>query len=578
MNYAPIDGLRLLAVETGVLAALTVLAFLFFRLLRPSMSQPRWLKAILAGNLRPVLLVIVVALVGRALLVPWIGIPQPRINDEYSYLLMGDTFAHLRLANPTPPAWEHFETFHVNLTPTYHSKYPVAPGLVLALGEIVFHAPWMGVYLSTALLCGAICWTLRAFVPPGWALLGGLLATVRIAFFSYWMNSYWGGTLAALGGTLALGAVVRLFQPTRPEESRTLPATVFAFSLLLLAASRPFEGLAFSLPLLAYFAYRLMRGLPRQEFRLQSTALPVAGIVAAGVLLMAWYNQRTTGNPLLMPYVLNERTYSSLPLFFGQHARPQTPARDPVFAKYYTVEAEEHGYEQTGSLAGLVGLEVRRLWTNWFFYVGPALSFPLLIGLLLCVKERRLWLPLAVTVSTAAAVALCVFSQPHYFAPATIAIYIFAIAGLHHLWAQRGAGERGFAAAVCLAVIAVSLTRNTGSTAINSTFSFPNIRHLVAQQLESEPGKHLVLVTYDMDRHYPGDELVHNWADFSSAKILWARSKGTGSDSDLCRAYPDRSFWSVATDDVNFSLNPLDLCKEPERGRGESVAQKLVKP
>ena len=51
MNYAPIDGLRLLAVETGVLAALTVLAFLFFRLLRPSMSQPRWLKAILAGNL-----------------------------------------------------------------------------------------------------------------------------------------------------------------------------------------------------------------------------------------------------------------------------------------------------------------------------------------------------------------------------------------------------------------------------------------------------------------------------------------------------------------------------------------------
>jgi hypothetical protein len=89
---------------------------------------------------------------------------------------------------------------------------------------------------------------------------------------------------------------------------------------------------------------------------------------------------------------------------------------------------------------------------------------------------------------------------------------------------------------------------------------FPNLRELIARQVEKEPGKHLVLVSYDMQHHYPGDELVYNGADFPSEKILWARAKGAGSDSDLCQAYSDRTFWSMTSDDVSFSLHPLQLC------------------
>ena len=141
------------------------------------------MNAILAHNWRAVLLVIAVALAGRALLLPRVGVPYPRIDDEYSYLLMGDTFAHGRLANPTPPAWQHFETFHVNLIPTYHSKYPIAQGLVLAVGEVMFRQPWVGIYLSTAILCGAICWSLQAFVPSGWALLGSIVRRISSGSF-----------------------------------------------------------------------------------------------------------------------------------------------------------------------------------------------------------------------------------------------------------------------------------------------------------------------------------------------------------------------------------------------------------
>ena len=54
---------------------------------------------------------------------------------------------------------------------------------------------------------------------------------------------------------------------------------------------------------------------------------------------------------------------------------------------------------------------------------------------------------------------------------------------------------------------------------------------------------------------------MHNGAEFSDEKILWARSKGYYNDSGLCHDYSDRTFWSVNTDDTHVSLVLLDLCK-----------------
>jgi hypothetical protein len=565
MSYVPINGLLMLAVETSILVAFTILAFLFLRFFGGTISEPNWLGALLAHNWRAVLLVIALAMLGRALVLPWIGVPYPRIDDEYSYLLMGDTFAHGRLANPTPPSPQHFETFHINLTPTYHSKYPISQGVVLAIGEVVFHQPWVGIYLSTAVLCGAICWTLQAFLPPGWALLGGLFALCRLALFSYWMNSYWGGSVAAAAGALALGAVVRLFQKKRTARVRTLLTCLFVCSLLLLANSRPYEGFAFSVPLVIYFAYKLTVGVRTRDLQLRTTLIPFIAVGLLGAAWMGFYNKSTTGNPFLLPHLLNERVYSPLPLFFWQKPKGELTFHDPVFQKFYEVTREEYSYEETKTFAGVVSTEASRLVTNWFFYCGLALSFPAIVGILSLWRQGPGRLAIFAAASLSLAVALCTYTMFHYAAPATVTVYLFATEGLRYLWEQRTTGERAFVLAVCFTVLVTSLTRETASAAVNAVFTFPDNRRLIEYQLKDQPGKQLVLVSYDLEHHYPGEELVHNGADLESQKILWGRSKGAGNDSDLCSFYSDRNFWSVTSNDVSFSLKPLDLCGNSDR-------------
>jgi hypothetical protein len=564
MNYAPLPALRVVGVETAILLAFFLAAYLSIRLWRPLIaSPPAWLAWILARNHRAVLVVIITALLGRAYLLPILGIPLPRINDEYSYLVMADTFAHHRLANPTPRAWPHFEMMHENMLPTFHSKFPVSQGLALAFGQILFHLPWIGVYLSTALLCGAICWSLQAFVPPAWAFFAGMFAVFRLALLSYWMNSYYGGSLAALGGAIALGALARLFEPSATPRRRIALAVAFALAILLIATSRPYEGLAFSLPLLAYFCYRIAASPGPAKGQRAVVFGAVAGIGLAGLFAQGYYDRQTTGDPLLLPYALHERVYATMPLFIWQRPKPAITPHDPVFAKYY--EILDIGYREMQTPAGYLKIEAPRFLLHWFFYAGVALTFPALIGLLLCLKTPRVRLAFFALLFIMLALLLSVHSMPHYFSTATVVVYLFADAGLDYMWNRRRDGERAFVIAVCLTAILAPLARQTGSTALFAQFAFRDTHREVAQRLDSEPGKHLILVTYDLERHSPFNEIVHNTADFDSQKIIWARAKGGANDADLCQAYPGRRFWSLYTDDLDFSLNPSALCMQDTR-------------
>ena len=295
----------------GIETLVTLLVLLLFALLpvRLAVVFPEGsLRSFAQKRLRACAAVFLLSFFGRIALLPIEPFPPPRVQDEFSYLLASETFAHGRLTNPTPPQWHHFEAFHVLMQPTYMSKYGAAAPLFMAFGERFFGTPRVGVLLSMALAAASLCWMLQAYLPAEWALLGGLVAIVRMSWFSYFGNGYWGGSVAMLGGCLLLGAAARLARRPKPRYG-----ILMALALILLANSRPFEGALLSLPVCFYTLWVLLK--KRATFRV---LLPGLAVLLVGTILTGYYCHRVTGR-LMFPWVAHWHQWGMAPPFlFGK--------------------------------------------------------------------------------------------------------------------------------------------------------------------------------------------------------------------------------------------------------------------
>jgi hypothetical protein len=508
----------------------------------------------LAGLKRASLLLLFLGVFGTRLAVlPRLSVPVPGIHDEYSYLLLGDTLAHGRLTNPSHPLWMSFETFHVNWFPTYASKYPPGQGAVLALGELL-GTPWIGVLLCTAGMCAVILWMLRAWLPPRWALLGSLLVALKFGIASYWMNSYWGGSLAATGGALVLGALPRILR-----EGKVRSALAMGMGIAILANTRPYEGFLLCIPVVGWiawwFAGKTKSSVPTRR-RVTKVLLPLATLLTLTALFVGYYNWRLTGNARLFPYVLNSQTYRSMGIFLWQRPAPLMHYHNQQFEDFYNGWEREEYDHSWKAVECVTAVKLARAGSTYFWW-GALLLLP---GLPFAFRDKRMRLPVIVFGLGCLGFVSVIWSMPHYAAPFTAVIFLVLVQAMRHLSfariRRRPIGLALSAAAIfLLAADTTSAVHNRECDPLDWACKGDPSRAVIGERLSHTPGKHLILVRYAED-HNIHDEWVYNGAEIDSAKVLWARDLDAAQNAKLFEYFKDRKIWLVEPDVDNTEIIP----------------------
>jgi len=525
---------------------------------------------------RPVLAMFVVGLAPlliRLALLPIHPVPMPFAPDDFSNLLAADTFAHGRLANPTPAMWIHFETIHVDMLPTYASMYFPAQGIVMAAGKLLFGQPWFGVLVSGALMCSALLWMLQGWLPPSWALLGGFLAIMRIALFSYWTSTYHtAGPICVIGGALVLGALPRFKKSPRAHYLVTMAA-----GAVILAVSRPYEGLLLCLPVLVALILWLIKpkGISTSTFLLRAT--PAVVLLVAGIGWLGYYDYKAFGNPLTLPYTINRATYAMAPYYVWQGPRPEPHYRHDEMRRFYKVD-ELDDYNRNHSVSGFFIMTTVKAIRGVYFFTGIALIPPLFL-LPWAWRDRRIRFLVISLFVLAAGMAIEIYLIPHYLAPFTAAFYAVGLLALRHLYVCQPGGQPvgramvQWLVAICVLMavlrpfnkqLGCAIPEKPVSTWIVSWFGpdhFVTQRSVVEEKLEQIPGTQLAIVRYAPD-HDPLDEWVYNSADIDGSKIIWARAMDPASDADLIRHYGQRRAWLIQPDSPSEEVAPYPLAQQ----------------
>jgi len=443
------------------------------------------------------------------------------------------------------------------------SKYPPGQAAVLALGMLLGH-PHNGVILSFGLFVLTTVWVLRSLVPLKWALFGGCWTLLVFNVRLYWLESYWGGFVAAIGGNLVLASLLYWFRHNRERA-----CWWFVPGALVLALTRPFEGMAFVLSVaVSFFVWQSVADR-RQFFNsVRAWTLPVLAAAVLVASVVGTYHWRTMGSPFRFPYLEYERQYGMVPIFWPQSLR-DVHFDDPRLERLYTEwSADEYRYTRDRPAATIIPYQLVRI---GFVAVVTIFGLSAIAILIAFFYWRNVTIRIlgCALILTSLFLSLEVWIFPHYLAPAMGLLIGLAVCGL--VEAQNAITQRGrkpwlVRCILVLAIVdplvqtvrAVQSARKEGL--IHGVLPIPirykdNHREVIERTLEQMGGNHVVFIRYS-PTHDVHQEWIYNSPDIDAQRVVWARDRGE-ENVKLEAYYPGRKFWILEPDQPSAELQPV---------------------
>jgi hypothetical protein len=331
-----------------------------------------------------------------------------------------------------------------------------------------------------------------------------------------------------------------------------------AAGAVLLAVSRPFEGLIFCTLIGVWVLWSWLaawrtesrrdsatcrRVCPRLarfhlKNRLLKSILPQFLILAAGAAALAVYNNAVTGDAFKLPYIVHEAQYAQCPMFHWQS--PQKPEyRHAVLDEFHSGWAMDW-YRRQSTLRGFVYTKLSVCWLAGEFFFTPALAVCLLFARSWHWKRIR---PAAVIAVVALAASLAsIFSFPHYIAPFAPLFFVVVVSGLRRIdsLCRKRFGWR-FAAPALVGLQACLFTA-AAVNHVRAATGWSTARAAISAQLRDMGGEHVIIVRYG-EKHNPHQEWVYNHADLDGSKVVWARAMNPTKDVELLSYFADRQAW-----------------------------------
>ena len=207
------------------------------------------------------------------------------------------------------------------------------------------------------------------------------LVALRFGILSYWMNGYWSASIVAFAGALVLGAWPRIRRHLHVRD-----ALLMSLGLVILADSRPYEGLIFSLPVaVVMIVWLLGKNRPAFIQSIPRVVVPIFLCLLIASIATGYYYYRVTGSPFRMTYQEEAHAYAAVPAFLWQTPQAAAQYHHEVMRDFYHEELKV--FETNRTLVGYLSSLGERFISWWKFYLGPLLTVPLLA--LPCIVHQR---------------------------------------------------------------------------------------------------------------------------------------------------------------------------------------------